>query len=264
MKSVFLWEIMRRKMFTLWWSVGISGLIAMTVLAYLAIKDQAQQLNQTFDSLSASAGSFFGGNDLFSPVGYLSSQVYYILLPLLIIIMAVTLASSIMKKDESDETIELTLARPVSRSSVLIGKALAWGTIILIVGVVSYAVIVICVQIAGLHINQGDLFVTHILTFLFSASFGMIAFALIAVSRMTRGVAGVIAILLSLGGYVISSLAGFVKDLKPVAEALPYHYFNTVDLLGGTIDKGLIIYIVGVYVIAVIAMWIGYRRRDIG
>lgn len=264
MKAVFLWEVLRRKMFALWWAIGISGLIAMTVLSYLAIKDQAKELDQTLGQFTSSAGAFFGGNDLFSPIGYLSSQIYFILLPLIIIILAITLSSSLMKKDETDGTIELVLSRPVSRTGVLFGKAFAGLTIIAFVAAFSYAVTVICVQVAGLQINQSDLFITHLLCFLFAGSFGSISFALIAASKVTRSFASVFAILLSIGGYVITSLAGFVKGLEPVAKGLPYHYYNTVDLLGGTVDRGLIIYIVGIYIVAAIVMWIGYTHRDIG
>lgn len=251
-------------MFTLWWAIGISGLIAMTVLSYLAIKDQAKELDQTLGQLTSSAGAFFGGNDLFSPIGYLSSQIYFILLPLMIIILAITLSSSLIKKDESDGTIELILSRPVSRTQVLFGKAFAGIAILTFIAAFSYVVMVACAQIAGLSINQSDLLVTHLLCFLFAGSFGAISFALVAVSRATRSLAGVVAILLSLGGYVITSLAGFVKGLEPVANALPYHYYNTVDLLGGTVDRGLIVYLVAIYLAAGIVMWIGYTRRDIG
>jgi ABC-2 type transport system permease protein len=265
MKNVFLWELLRRKMFTIWWSVGISGLIAMTVLSYLALKGQVNQLDKAVSSFTSSGvGSFFGGSDFFSPIGYLSSQIYFILLPLMIIIMVITLASSLMKRDESDLTVELVLSRPVSRTQVLFGKALAGIVIVAVTGIVSYGVMVACVAIAGLSINQNDLFLTHALSFLFAGSFGAIAFALIAFSRFTRGIASVVAILLSLGGYVVSSLSGFVNGLQPVAKALPYHYFNTVDLLSGTVDRGLIIYLVGIYIVAGIVMWIGYVRRDIG
>lgn len=251
-------------MFTIWWSVGISGLIALTVLAYLAIKGQVKQLDQSLGGLSSSAGSFFGGSDFFSEIGYLSSKLYFILLPLMIIIMVITLTSSLMKKDESDQTIELVLSRPVNRTQVLFGKALAGIVIVAITCVVSYVVLVMSANIAGLTIPQKDLLLTHVISFLFAGSFGAIAFALVAVSRFTRRFASVFAILLSLGGYVVTSLSGFVKVLQPLANVLPYHYYNTVDLLGGMLSRGLIIYLVGIYSIAAIVMWIGYRRRDIG
>ena len=264
MMNVIRWELVRRKMFILWWSIGICGVIALNVLSYLAIKDQANELDQAFGELSASAGSFFGGNDLFSPVGYLSSQIYYISLPMLLIIMVLTLASSLMAKDEADTTVELTLARPVSRSRLMSAKAITALIITTSVCILSYIVTAICVSIAGIDISQSNLLLTHVLSFAFSASFGAIAFALIAFSRLTRKVAGVVAIMLSFGGYIVASLAGFVDVLKPISKALPYHYYDTVALLGGTIDKGLIIYLVVCFGISGLAAWLGYSRRDIG
>jgi len=264
MIPIYLWELRRRKMFTVWWSIGISALIGMTVASFLAIKDQVDEFNKAFNGLSESAGSFFGGSDFFSPIGYLSSQIYYIILPLLVIILAVTLASSLMSKDETDETIELTLARPVSRSQILFGKALAGVTIVLIVCVTSYIVTAVGAQLVGLQIDQKNLLITHLLSFAFSASFGAISFALIAASRSLRPIAGVIAIVFSFGGYIVSSLGGFVDGLKPIANAVPYHYYNTSDLLSGKVSSELLIYIGVTYVLVVVVMWLGYNRRDIG
>ena len=264
MFNVIRWELARRKMFTFWWSIGVSGLLAMTVLSYLAIKNQAQDLNQAFGSLSSSAGSFFGGSDLFSPVGYLSSQVYYITLPMLLIIMVLSLVSSLMSKDENDNTVELALSRPISRSSLMGSKALTALIIMSIVGLISYAVTAISVSIAGIDISAGNLAITHFLSFAFAVSFGAIAFGMTAISRLTRKFAGVVAIILSFGGYIISSLSGFVDGLKPIAKAMPFHYYDTVAMLGGTIDKGLIIYLVGCFALVGFASWFGYSRRDIG
>lgn len=264
MKAVFLWELMRRKAFMLWWAFGVSGMIAMTTLSYLAIKGQIHQLNQALGSFSGSAGTFFGGSDFFSPVGYLSTQIYFILLPLLLIIMVTTLVSSLMSKDENDGTIELTLARSISRRQLLLVKALTGLTVVVFVALVSYIVTAVTVSIAGIDVNQGYLLLTHLLCFAFSMSFGVISFALIAVSRRTRRIAGAVAIVLSFGGYVVSSLAGFVDGLKFLAKLIPYHYYDTTALLVGTVSRGLIVYLVGVLVIGVVVSVVGYQRRDIG
>ena len=76
MNAVIIWELKRRRWFIVWWTIGIASLIAITVLAYKAIGHDAAKLNSTFDSISSSAGGFFGGSDFFSPIGYLSSQIY--------------------------------------------------------------------------------------------------------------------------------------------------------------------------------------------
>lgn len=264
MISVLLWELKRRRWFMLWWALGVSLLVGVTNISYLAIDEQAQQLDDAFAGLTESAGGFFGGTDFFSPVGYLSSQVYYILLPLLLIIMISTLVSSLMAKDENDTTVELTLARPLSRYRLLLAKALAALGVTVVVGFVSYTVAVVTVFAADIDINQGYLALTHALSFAFAASFGVISFTLIAASRVTRKFATVAAIVISFGGYIIDSLAGFVSQLEGVAKAMPYHYYDTAEMLTGTVDKGLIIYLVGVLLVGIIVSVIGYGRRDIG
>jgi len=60
-----------------------------------------------------------------------------------------------------------------------------------------------------------------------------LSFVLITQSRLTRRVASVAAIVLSFGGYVISSLSQFEKGLQPLARLLPYRYYDKVGLLAG-------------------------------
>lgn len=263
MMPILKWELKRRKASMIWWTAGIAALIGLNILSYIAIKDHISELNASLDGLTDSAGAFFGGNDFFSPVGYLSSQIYFILLPLLLIIMVLTLASSLMN-DENDKTVELTLARPITRRRLVLTKALAGLIIFATTCILTYFVAVICVKIAGLDISQANLLLTHLLTFAFSLSFGMISFALIALSRATRRLAGVMAIVASFGGYIISSLSGNVSWLEGPAKFAPYHYFDTTKLLNGDIDPGLIVYLAGVLIVTVLVTAIFYPRRDIG
>lgn len=264
MNAVITWELRRRFLFILWWTIGIASLIAVTVLAYKAIGHDAKQLNATFDAISSSAGGFFGGSDFFSPIGYMSSQIYYILLPILVIVMATTLAANLMNRDENDTTVEYTLARAVSRRQLLCAKAIVWLVVLSAVCILTYVVTAATVHFAGIKVNPGNLLVTHLLSFAFSASFGAVAFALMAASQLTRKAATSVAIVLAFGGYVISSLAGLVHWLADLAKFMPYHYYDTVGLLGGHIERGLVIYLVGVVVGAAIVATIGYARRDIG
>ncbi len=264
MNAVIAWELKRRRWFILWWTIGIAGLIAITVLAYKAIGHDAKQLNSTFNSISSSAGGFFGGSDFFSPVGYLSSQIYYILLPILVIIMATTLAAGLMNRDENNTTVEYTLARAISRRQLLFAKAIVGLVIIAAVCVLTYIVTAASVHIAGIKINQADLLTTHLLSFAFSASFGVIAFALMAASQLTRKLATSAAIVLAFGGYVVSSLAGLIHWLNTPAKFMPYHYYDTVGLLGGHSRGELILYLVCVTVLAACIATAGYGRRDIG
>lgn len=264
MKAVIAWELKRRRMLIVWWTLGIASLIAVTVMAYKAIGHDAKQLDAVFNSISSSAGGFFGGSDFFSPVGYMSSQIYYILLPILVIVLSTTLAAGLMNRDENDGTVEYTLARAISRRRLLCAKAIVGLVVIAAVCLLTYGVTAVTVGIANIKINQMDLLITHLLSFAFSASFGAVAFALMAVSQLTRKMATSIAIVLAFGGYVVSSLAGLVHWLETPAKFMPYHYYDTVSLLGGHIERGLVVYLVGVFIVAGTIATIGYARRDIG
>jgi ABC-2 type transport system permease protein len=264
MKAVVIWELLRRRGFMIYWSLGISVLVAVTVLAYLSFKSHISQINNDFSSLTNSAGSFFGGTDFFSPVGYLSSQIYFILLPILLIIMVVVLASGLMNRDENDLTVELTLARPISRLQLLGAKALAGLIVLIVVCAITYGVMELCVSIAGLDVKWQYVLLTHVLSFAFAGMFGVIAFALMAFSRLTRPIASVVAIVLSFGGYVISSMGGYLDIFKQIGKGFPYHYYDTAALLSGKVDRGLLVYIGIVVIVCVILACVGYRRRDIG
>lgn len=264
MNAVIAWELRRRRFFIVWWTLGIASLITITVLAYKAIGHDARQLNASFDSISSSAGGFFGGSDFFSPIGYLSSQIYYILLPILVIVMATTLAASLMNRDENDSTVEYTLARAISRRQLLFAKAVVGVTVITSICILTYAVTAVTVHIAGIKIDQANLLLTHILSFGFSASFGMIAFALMAASLWTRKAATSAAIVLAFGGYVVSSLASLVHWLEIPAKFMPYHYYDTVGLLSRHVESGLLVYLLSVCVTATVLAAFGYAQRDIG
>lgn len=257
-------ELRRRKLYIVWWSLGIIALITLTVLAYGSIKGQAEQLNKAFGSLSSSIGGFVGTSDMFSPVGYLNSQLYYITLPILFIILTVTLAGGLLYKEERSGTLELLLARPVGRSRLLLAKVLAGTAVVAVIGAVVTVATLLCCFAIHLNVPAGHIVLASIWMVLFSGAFGAIAFMLYATSTLTQRLAAAVAIALSLGGYILTSLGGMVHGLSGVAKLLPYHYYDPGAILNGKISGGLIIYVAAIYAISLAVALLGFRRRDIG
>lgn len=264
MLPIIRWELARRKWFVFWWSISLSGLIAMTILAYLSFKNDIPQVSKSLGDLTDSLGTFFGGTDFFSPIGYLSSQIYYMLLPILLIVMVVLLVSAVLRRDESDLTVELLLARPIGRLRVLAAKAVAVLLVVVAIAAITYGVAALCVAISDIAVQPMNLLLTHALCFAFATMFGALCFALTAFSRVTRRVAVALAVGLGVGGYVIASIGGYMDFFAQLAKGFPYHYYNTMDLLVGKVDAGLLVYIGVVLAICVALSAIGYSRRDIG
>ncbi len=266
MKPVILWELKQRKTSLFWWTVSTVGIIAMLLLIYPSIHNQADQLNKVLNQLPATIKDLkTGGSEvnITSPVGYLHSQLYYITLPLILIIMSVGLGSSLLARDEQNHTLELLLARPISRGKLLAAKAISGLVQVIFVGVVSAMATILLARVVDLQISTTYLLMASLYATLFSISFGAIAFSLTAFSNATRRTSTAIAVAIAFGGYLLASLSGLSHYIETPAKLLPYHYYTPTQTLEGHPSLGLNVYLVGVTVLACFVSWLGFRHRDI-
>ena len=137
------------------WSIGIVAFVALTLGFYPAFETESAQMNELFDNLPESVKSLVGiggGVDPFSPVGYLSSQVYATLLPLLLVLAGITVSASIAG-DEEHGLLETTFSLPITRRRVLGERLLAAATLSLGLSVVAWAVTVATAGAVGLEVG---------------------------------------------------------------------------------------------------------------
>lgn len=263
MISIIKWTLQQRRWSTFWWTVGVLALVVLTLAFYPTIHHQAAELNKSFSNLSDSALALFGGTDFFSPVGYLNSQLIYLMLPLLLAILGIGLGSSLIGREESERTIELLLARPISRSRLLVAKALAGGLNILLVTVIGSAATILMAEIVNMGIPLGDIAAACFACFMLVLTFSSLAFLLAATGR-GRGAAIGIAVVYAMGGYIIASLATNVHWLKTPSLIFPYHYYESADILRGTFSWSSIIFFAAFTLACIVIAWFSFRRRDLG
>lgn len=263
MKAIIQWTLWQRRWSMLWWSVGISFFMFINMVFYPTFKDQAAELQKSFESLPDSAVQLFGGStDFFSPVGFLNSQIFFIMLPLLLGILAISLGSSLIAREEQDHTLEALLARPISRTRLLFSKAMAGMLVLSIVTIVTLLVTVIVARIVHIDVPVVYIIAATIACYVLAVSFGAIAFVLTSIGRarsLSMGVATVIA----LGGYIISSLAGTVKWLKTPSYVFPFHYYKSEPILRGNFDWSNVMVLLGIIIGCALISWFAFRRRDL-
>jgi len=184
MNSIVKWTCKQRKTSTIWWSVAVAGFIFINMIFYPTFKNDAEELQKSFENLSESALQFLGGSsDFFSPIGFINSQVFFIMLPMILGILAISLGAGLLAREEQDKTIEGLLARPVSRTGLLASKALG-GTVILgAVSLVALLVIVVTAQAVDLGVPVSALAQTSFVCFLLTLTFGAVAYLLSATGR---------------------------------------------------------------------------------
>lgn len=263
MIPIIKWTLRQRRLSTIWWAAGAAGYIFINLIVYPSFKDQAAQLQKSLEKLPAAAVQLFGGStDFFSPVGFMNSKIYYLMLPLLLTILAIALGSSLLAREENDKTIEALLARPVSRPKLLLAKALAGIIILLAVTLAAMVVTVLLNKLEGIGVPTGNIITATFACFMLSLATGAIAFLLTATGR-ARGAALGIAALLAIGGYVISSLSGTVSWLRVPAKVLPFHYYRPEAILQGTFAWEYLLFFAGVIMMCGLLSWAAFRRRDL-
>jgi len=264
MKQLIRWALWQRRWSIFWWGLGIIFFVFLTLIFYPTIRDQSAQLDKSFNQIPETARQLFTDTaDIFSPIGYLSSQIFYLMLPLLLGILAIAQGMGAIGKEERDNTIELLLARPVSRGKLLLSKAAAAGIIIIFVGVLSGLAAAVMCQLTGLKVEFVDVLAATGCVILMSLCFGALAFMLSAFGRWGRSASIGITALFALGGYILVSLAPSVQWLRWPAKIFPFNYYHSSQLLTGSYNWTNALYFVGVVIGSLAASWIAFRRRDL-
>src|ERR671919_802880 len=135
--GIVLRQMLReRRRGVLWWSVAIAALTAITAASYPAIKDVGSVFDQLVEQMPEGMLELFGAEGgITSPEGYLNSQLYSNILPILLLVYGIGMAAWAVAGTEREGTLEPLLANPVSRSQVALER-LTGVTLLLAVPVI--------------------------------------------------------------------------------------------------------------------------------
>ena len=265
MISIIKWTIWQRRWSIMWWSIAVVGFILLNLVFYPTFKDQAAELDKSLSQLPESAKALFAGSsDFVSPVGYLNSQIFFLMLPMLLTILTIGLGSSIVAREESEGTIELLLARPISRNKLLLSKSIAAIIILLTVSLMAFLSIAITVKIVDITVPLRYITVATLGSIILALCFGSIAFVVTMLSKSSKTASIGIATLVAFGGYIVVSLSTTVKWLKNPGKIFPAFYYKPEDILRGNINWKYFMFPISIIVISAIISWWSFNRRDIG
>ncbi len=152
LRSIYTRSLARLARPTFWWTIGLAAFAGWMIVV---VQQTVSRLSTLFESSPALKGFVeAGGGNAISTAGVLSA--IYVLLPLLMMAFAITLASS-WSSDEENGRLELVLSTPQPRLRVLLGRFAAVTTSVVIVSVVTLAVAAIAAAVSGLTLDGGNL-----------------------------------------------------------------------------------------------------------
>lgn len=231
MPDVLIQVLWRRRLSLMWWSLGVLGVDALLAIAYPTVRDNSE-LDKTFAGLPPGVQAALGleAGAITSPAGYLNSQYFANILPILLLVFAIGLAAWSIGGDEGSGALELLLENPISRMRIALERAgavaaeLAGLTLIAAVGLVMLA------PLTGLNhgLSLERIVEATIATGLLAASFAAIAFA-VGAATGSRGAAISAAATIAVALFMVEGLAEQVRVLRPLREASPWHWFLGSD-----------------------------------
>lgn len=268
MTFVVAWSYLRdRRRSLAAWTLGVIALVVVMALFFPSIRDAGADFDAYLESLPQSVRETMGaaGGSIASPEGYLMSQLYSNVYPLVVLLLGISMGSWAIAGAEGDGLLEVTLASPLTRTSLAIGRWLATSLVTLAVVLVSTLVLVAISP--GLGLLEGLpwwgpwsaglslwalVFLYSSLAFAIGASWGRRSWAI-------AGAAG-----LAVVGFLGQMFASLAKPLEYLRPTSPWYWFLGSSPLSEPPGLVPLALPVGLGIALAIAGTWRFTRRDIG
>lgn len=229
LKNIVTKTVWDQRRSLLWWVLGLAVLVAITVASYPAVRD-APDVNQLMEDLPEALKALIGESEIVSPPGYLNSQLFTFMLPIIFLIYAAMLGAGAVAGEEERGTLDLLLAYPVSRRRVVLQKFAGIAVVLIVFSTALWLMIWVGALLVDMEIGAGRLAAVTsslaLLTLLFAA-FALMLGCLTGRRALSLGVCAAVA----LGAYLLNSLATLVDWLEPFRVLSPFYYFIDADPL---------------------------------
>jgi ABC-2 type transport system permease protein len=243
------------------WGLALCVMGGFTVLRYEIFQENQEPIRQLLAGSVGEIVSMFGDvARLNTPAGFLSLALFNFL-PLVLGVFAVLGGTGLFVADEENGTLDLVLAHPVSRTSLFLGRVLAFVVATLAIVALSWLGFLAVMAWSTLHVGgwalaRPYLSLAAIVFFFFGLA---LLLSLLLPARRTAAMTAGVALLTS---YFLTTLARLDKGLEPVARFSPISYYQGGDAIDGLNGRALAGLLAAATLLIALAWWC-FGRRDI-
>ena len=259
-------EVFRDRVATTWrstlgWALGLGAFVLLNWVFYPLVRD-SPDISRMLERLPQAFRTAFGADDFISPGGYAWARSFSLLLPLTLSIYAINFGVRAIARDEQEGRLELLFAQPVSRLGVLWGRTLALAVNLAWLGASVGVISWIGARLVNANLDVSALLAATAQVTLLAWSLGALALAVGAATGRAALASGV-AFTVTLGGYLVHSLAPQVRALRDVREFTPFWYAigENPFASGAHVSNSLVLLVIGV--VLVLVALVPYTRRDL-
>lgn len=265
MLTIFRRTIKDRWVVWLIYVIACCAFFLMHTSIFPSFKDQQIDLEKMLQSVPEGFSEAFGLKDYNMSVfeNYIAAEEFSLIWPLLLIILAISLAGAAIASEIEKGTIELLISQSISRTKLYISRYISGLVLIIGFVVITLSFLVAIASLFQIHPQYSHYFSIGALGLFFGWAVYSIAFALSAYFS-DRGKVYFISVGLIVLMYALNIIASLKDSLKNLKYFSFFNYFNANDLLiRNEIDiTGLVVFI-SVIMIFSIAGLVVFNNRDI-
>ncbi len=241
---------------------GICAGLLFVSIGYLALYPSFDDQLQAFsDDLPDAYKAFIGDADIASAEGYIRSQVYSLLGPLLVAGAAIS-AGAGLARTERDHTLAVFAVMPMSRRK-LFGS---WWLLVLLVSVIgagaAFIGVVIGGPLAGASVGIGRVALATLPVLFFGLLMGSIA---LLVSALTGapGMASGVGWLAILASFIANSFAELIDSLSWLSAVSPWAWHGAGEAITSEVNVGGVIALIASSVVISALAMLTFERRNL-
>jgi ABC-2 type transport system permease protein len=263
MLTLFSRKLFKNGLMILGWGVGLALLGYWMFDIYEAMFLTNIDLEQMMAAFPEEMMAFFGGTDIniFDPEGFLHLE-FFSYIPVILGLVVVSGATNLIVKKEEEGSLELVLAQPVSRTAVFWGKLLALLVTLILILIITWAGF--SLGLAGtdsFDLDQAQLIRPFVSLFAVLLLFLSLALML-SMILPTSSTASMVANLLIIASFFITSLAQLEDRLEPLNRYSPFRYYQGGRALSSLNTDHLLI-LFGVSLVFIALAWFLFEKRDL-
>lgn len=245
------------------WGLGLAALTLMQMAVYPSVRSQGAKMRDLVNSYPSAFKAMFGmeGVDFTSGPGYLSTETFSLLAPLMLIGLGIAVGAGTIAGEEERGTLDLLMASPVSRGRVLAAKALGSLAALTAVAVVLYLTVLAAASGYGMGVGAGMLAQATAAVLLLGIACGAVAF-LAGAATGKRGAAIAAGAGFAVISYFIDSLAGITSVVKPWRVVSVFHQASAAGALRGDLGVAGPLATAAFAGVCWLVAWYLFTRRD--
>ena len=243
------------------WGIGLAAVAATYAAFYPSIENSAADFTGYLEKLPEAVRNVIGA-DFTTPAGYLRSETFSLLGPILFLVFAIGAGARAIAGEEEDGTLDLLLSTPIRRRQLLVDKA---GAMVVTAAALA-AVLFLTLSVVGppfdLTVPPVDLASACLMLLLVGLAFGAIAFAVGCATGhrgLALGVTGAFAVF----SYVTNAIAPSVDALGWLRPLSPFRWYLHPDPLVAGIEPVNVVVLLGVVAAGYVVAWLTFDQRDL-